>query len=366
MSDFLGNLAARALGAAPTVRPRAASLFEPVAAAAASPTEAFDEWDAAPAPIPTEPPRLLPAPPGMRSQRPVIAAKPFGEPEPSESAARAALTEAMDPSRAAAAPQGEALTEAADTTRAELSPQLLRSTREALEHRLTDEQTPAQPFSAPQPGRGKATHAPDVAYTRPATDKGHQAAAETAAIREAAGTAIMATPHSALRTPHSPGAAVRETGQAAAEATPVISNPHPAPRTPHSPGTAVQLAGSSEGRTLQGLDATAQPIRKQAVAAGENSVLQTSEAATPLIRTPHSALRTQSIVAQPQVRAYTPPAAEADRGQAQGQAEPAIHVTIGRIEVRAVQQPSGARPRQLAPAPALSLEDYLNGRGGKR
>ncbi|MGI8587623.1 MAG: hypothetical protein ACR2M0_08060 [Chloroflexia bacterium] len=334
MSDFLGNLAARALGAVPTVRPRPASLFEPVTAAAASPTEAFDVWDAAPAPMPTAPPRLLPEPSGVRPQPPVPAAVPLGEPHsalrtPHSAIKREALTDATD--LGTARPMPSAWPQV---------PALLAS-----EHRLTDEQPPTHISQATQPSRGGAVRTTDVAHTRAAETAAvrvGQGAAETAAIREAVETATIPTPHSALR-------------------------------TPHSSGTAVQLAGSSESRILQSLDATAQPIRNpqsairnQAVAAGESSVSQNSEATPQLIRTPHSALRTQSVVAQPQVRAYTPPAAEADRGQAQGQVEPTIHVTIGRIEVRATPQPSGARPRQPTPAPALSLEDYLSGRGGGR
>ncbi|HEU4792604.1 MAG TPA: hypothetical protein VFS96_03005 [Nitrolancea sp.] len=44
--------------------------------------------------------------------------------------------------------------------------------------------------------------------------------------------------------------------------------------------------------------------------------------------------------------------------------EPAIQVTIGRIEVRAVIQPPTPRQRPTPPAPKVSLDDYLRARDG--
>jgi hypothetical protein len=43
---------------------------------------------------------------------------------------------------------------------------------------------------------------------------------------------------------------------------------------------------------------------------------------------------------------------------------PIVRVTIGRIEVRAIQPPAPPVPRAIPPAPKLSLEEYL-GRGGR-
>ena len=61
----------------------------------------------------------------------------------------------------------------------------------------------------------------------------------------------------------------------------------------------------------------------------------------------------------PQVTAYVPPAPER---VSLPEAAPVIHVSIGRIEVRAVQPPTPASgtPR-AAPKPALSLDDYMHG-----
>jgi hypothetical protein len=45
--------------------------------------------------------------------------------------------------------------------------------------------------------------------------------------------------------------------------------------------------------------------------------------------------------------------------------EPVVHVTIGRVEIRAVPAPPA--PKRAAPTkPALSLSDYLQRRGGGR
>jgi hypothetical protein len=44
---------------------------------------------------------------------------------------------------------------------------------------------------------------------------------------------------------------------------------------------------------------------------------------------------------------------------------PSIHITIGRIEVRAVAPPQPARRAQRRVTPKLSLDDYLKRSGGR-
>jgi hypothetical protein len=89
---------------------------------------------------------------------------------------------------------------------------------------------------------------------------------------------------------------------------------------------------------------------------------QESDATEPLSR---SAKPTTPPVLLPPSRSTFPPA-RLQPGAARGLPlpEPTIHVTIGRIEIRAT--PSSARPLQTArPAgPKLSLEEYLQSRGG--
>jgi hypothetical protein len=78
----------------------------------------------------------------------------------------------------------------------------------------------------------------------------------------------------------------------------------------------------------------------------------------------------QRVVVQPQVTAprRSPPAFPPLSRQQGRNEPPAIHVTIGRVEVRAVMPPP-TPPRPAAPPPAapkLSLEEYLKQRNGAR
>ncbi|MCB0231261.1 MAG: hypothetical protein KDH90_19445 [Anaerolineae bacterium] len=77
------------------------------------------------------------------------------------------------------------------------------------------------------------------------------------------------------------------------------------------------------------------------------------------------------VIAQPQVtiaaaRPAMADAAAAGRLTAQPEPPPAptIHVTIGRIEVRATPASTAASPSRPKPAPTMSLDDYLRQRNG--
>lgn len=95
------------------------------------------------------------------------------------------------------------------------------------------------------------------------------------------------------------------------------------------------------------------------------------EAPPALVATPREPRAPQSLrPVQPSFVAPTPriAAVKSDRGTESAAPPPAIHVTIGRLEIRAVSPPAEkARPRP-APSPVLSLEDYLRRRitGGAR
>lgn len=74
------------------------------------------------------------------------------------------------------------------------------------------------------------------------------------------------------------------------------------------------------------------------------------------------------IIAQPRVTAYSKPAASAPpQPAAAPQPAPTVHVTIGRIEVRATSPSVPPQGRRAAP-PVMSLDEYLNRRtqGGDR
>jgi hypothetical protein len=72
------------------------------------------------------------------------------------------------------------------------------------------------------------------------------------------------------------------------------------------------------------------------------------------------------IVVQPEIAAHRKaPESFSVPGQLPSANEPpAIHVTIGRVEVRAVMSPSAPPKVASRAAPKLSLEDYLKQRNG--
>jgi hypothetical protein len=41
-----------------------------------------------------------------------------------------------------------------------------------------------------------------------------------------------------------------------------------------------------------------------------------------------------------------------------------VHISIGRVEVKAAAQPTAPKPAQRANQPVLSLDDYLRDRAG--
>jgi hypothetical protein len=84
---------------------------------------------------------------------------------------------------------------------------------------------------------------------------------------------------------------------------------------------------------------------------------------TALARSP-DAVPSQPLLAAPQRVPHFEPVPTARKGVAN---EPVIQVTIGRIEVRAVSEPT-ARGREQAESPVMSLGDYLKQHcgGGKR
>ena len=62
----------------------------------------------------------------------------------------------------------------------------------------------------------------------------------------------------------------------------------------------------------------------------------------------------------------SPRTVRAERGTPEARGGPTIHVTIGRVDVRAVMTPAAPSPRPTASVETLSLEDYLRGRSGGR
>jgi hypothetical protein len=81
----------------------------------------------------------------------------------------------------------------------------------------------------------------------------------------------------------------------------------------------------------------------------------------PVATTAPKVARLSTIV--PRATARVKNRREASNPPVQHETPPAIHVTIGRVEVRAVQPPSApARQTSSAPAPRISLDEYLRAR----
>jgi hypothetical protein len=70
------------------------------------------------------------------------------------------------------------------------------------------------------------------------------------------------------------------------------------------------------------------------------------------------------IAVQPEIVGHrkTPASSTAARGQPSSNQPPVIHVTIGRVEVRAILPPKATPKIQVPAAPKLSLEAYLKQR----
>jgi hypothetical protein len=96
--------------------------------------------------------------------------------------------------------------------------------------------------------------------------------------------------------------------------------------------------------------------KRDADGAGRGVLVQDAQASRPTI-----------VIAPPSV-VYRSRSGEARSEQAPAKAMPVVNVTIGRIEVRAVQAPgtgTNARPEKRDPPP-MNLDEYLKRRGGER
>jgi hypothetical protein len=86
---------------------------------------------------------------------------------------------------------------------------------------------------------------------------------------------------------------------------------------------------------------------------------------------PQAASRSEWTALRPVPRDQQPPQpariARAPVDDAGAHQAPAVHVTIGRIDVRAITPPPSSRParRHVPPRPSLSLDDYLKQRSSR-
>ncbi len=268
MSDFLGNLARRALGLETGVRPRSPSLFGPLADSVVAPriAEFAEETSEATA--------LPPLQPSRRRQQMVAGAENF------HSETSRAIPTFNRPVTAATAP----------ARLEETAPSTQNRSRESTASFV--------------PAEIRPTLARDEFTSR-------------APVRGAAFPSVPAPPERIVRE------SVRETFR-----TEVIA-PSEAPRmekVPASPAVAPQIS-------------------------------QTSARVAPRPPAPSPVV--------PTITRAAPAAPTFDEKRDEVAAQPTIHVTIGRIEVRATAAPA-RKPTSNAAAPtgALSLDDYLSQRAG--
>ncbi len=109
-------------------------------------------------------------------------------------------------------------------------------------------------------------------------------------------------------------------------------------------------AGSEPRRSVSEHLGSSREIGPPVVRRGEPTELPTQRPSAPA-----------TIVVQPRVAPYSEPASPA-RSRRAATPEPTIHVTIGRVEVRAMQPAAPIAPRERRAPTAMSLEEYLRRR----
>jgi hypothetical protein len=108
-------------------------------------------------------------------------------------------------------------------------------------------------------------------------------------------------------------------------------------------------------------DLTAQPV-----SAPDLSAPLSVQLPTQLQTQPQAASRSPfSLPIQPQITIVSKDVLPWEEARQKPDAPPTVHITIGRIEVRAVAPPTSARPA-AKPRPSLDLEGYLKSRTGGR
>ncbi|MEW7847656.1 hypothetical protein AB2N08_03050 [Massilia aurea] len=230
----------------------------------------------------------------------------------------------------------------------------------ATEHATAPASAPASaPAPAPAPALSPHARARPAQPDRPAPLAGAMAVpdaeAGAVAIAVASGMPTIGSPapRPPLSTTASPGALAAESAPAAKAnpaPRPLASAAHPAPR---ADGGQVELARARPG--------SAEPAPGVPAAHGA-PFLQTSarQPVPPSVPASPQGQRAPRFgaLAEPPQRAAPPGAVPVA-----AQATPTVHVTIGRVELRAAAPAAAAAPARAAPArPPLSLGDYLQRR----
>lgn len=355
MSDFLGTLAARSLGSAPSIRPRAVSLFEPETAA----------WEG-----------------------------PAGE-EVAAETVHAEANVASPPSAPAEGPPESAVAALQPTEgalpRAPLGSVPARTDRIGGQNA---DDFDSEPPAAPIPKRGmRKSGAPIPAVQPPGAAESESAPGDAAEIRrssvggrieiraepEPAGAAAGPAFPRAARPLAAPGSGVPADGVLSGERpVPAASRGNEPARISRPPPADILKTGP---RIEAAIPEDAKPPREEAAPVlarafdpGGGERLP----ADPPAASPGPAERPEDARTAPPAAAAKPgPSRKSDRVDAvpdvmphfRPESTPTVHVTIGRIEVRAVVPPETHRPAAGGTAEkrrVMSLDEYLKQRTGKR
>lgn len=340
MSGFLGHLIQRSLIERTVLRPRPVSLFEPLQPASAPDTPAA-------APFEFEP-------------RPAFADR---------LSTHRRFAEALDPDTRSAAPS-EAVAPPVDE-------------KQRQPASMPRPPAPMTPRDAAWQGQPRVS-LPPASTATPAAAHEHDTAAEPAINKAPSPFVEEMTPpaskqaeagHAKPRLPQRPHAAAPTRAATESEwfdqpvalpsrrlqvqgKMPAHPDSQPGFERPPAPAPAQRSAPLAPDQ------AVARGASPQRPVAAESAVRSIASASDPLRSLPRKepGAPAQAILAP---RLPPQPVAHPVQPAVSQPAEPAVHVTIGRVEIRAVSAP--AAPKRPAPSkPALSLSDYLDRRSGGR
>ena len=315
MPDHLGRLAARALGLERTVRPVAPSLFAP------GPTLGAATGDE---PFLAEPD----GPGGSETDRGIV-----------ETGNGLGTEPAVTPTRSTVGPPFPPVT--ADQSGEPAGPSGRRTVERA--------RPPAQATARTEDDRGPAptylAHPPQRSVV---AVEDHLAAAEPEPASAADGDIVTAAHAARLeRDGRGVSSAPRATPQGAAAIGPnQLTRRRSAPR-------AADDADAVDAAEERGQEAPVAAPRRPDPGRRQGAI---HPPRAPLVR-----LETPAASPTPLARRSARPGALAHDGAPE---PPVVQVSIGRIEVRAVTPAGPAPPRPSAPAPAMSLDEYLRSRRG--
>lgn len=355
MTDYLTRLAHRALSAAPAVRPRLPSVYEPGVGLEGSDAAARERpGRTTPLPSGRSTPRAsaatedtAPAARASESGRPDLA------PEASPTTFQAANVPAPNPVTPPPAPTPPFAGNVA--TSASLPPGAVRSSRFAEpDAGLSPATGTAQRAASPAgPGNQETVTQPDLSRSTAAAGYTGEASvrAPSALTGSVAAAAVASSATSPTRAPAAPNTSPVEQNEGFA-VVPTSTESSPG-------GPALNAAGTRSPPAARGDLAASTP--------------QTVDA--PRLIEPRAVRRPKASAAEleparPQVRPNAFPVREEARvpesatSSAMQSKSPDIHVTIGRVEIRARMVQPARAPGSQPTRPGLSLEAYLQGRNG--